>query len=129
MQSAKKIAQNVADGHLMVDDIDQQMLNQHMCLADLPALDLLVRTGGETRISNFLLWQAAYAELYFSELLWPDFGPDALTTAIEDFYLRQRRFGLNGDQVEKQACATAIAASDSITNDSMVDNKTGKHSA
>jgi undecaprenyl diphosphate synthase len=74
-------------------------LNPHLTLADQPPLDLLIRTGGEVRISNFLLWQAAYAELYFSSALWPDFGAAELDAAIADFSQRQRRFGKTGEQI------------------------------
>ncbi len=98
-QAAKKIAERVAAGELAVDDIQQQTLSESICLANQPPLDLLIRTGGEKRISNFLLWQAAYAELYFSDHLWPDFNAEAFNEAVQDFYKRQRRFGLNGDQI------------------------------
>jgi undecaprenyl diphosphate synthase len=67
----------------------------------LPDPDLLIRTGGETRLSNFLLWQASYAELYFTEILWPDFRKKDLLAAIEDFQHRQRRFGKTGEQTEQ----------------------------
>ena len=74
-------------------------LARHLTLADQPPLDLLIRTGGEVRISNFLLWQAAYAELYFSAALWPDFDAAELDLAIADYAQRQRRFGKTGEQV------------------------------
>ena len=74
-------------------------LARHLTLADQPSLDLLIRTGGEVRISNFLLWQAAYAELYFSTALWPDFGAAELDAAMADYAQRQRRFGKTGEQV------------------------------
>ncbi|MBB3167851.1 polyprenyl diphosphate synthase [Simiduia aestuariiviva] len=99
--AARAVAVQVAAGELQPADIDDQCLHAHTQLADLPALDLLIRTGGEYRISNFLLWQAAYAELYFSEQFWPDFDDQSLHLAAQDFYGRQRRFGLNGDQVEE----------------------------
>ncbi|SMF43595.1 undecaprenyl diphosphate synthase [Alteromonadaceae bacterium Bs31] len=101
-QSAQKLAQKVALGELAPADISEDMLSQHISTADLPPLDLLIRTGGEQRISNFLLWQAAYAELYFSELLWPEFDASALRAAVDDYYRRQRRFGKTGDQVAKE---------------------------
>jgi undecaprenyl diphosphate synthase len=97
--AARLLAQQVADGNLAPGAIDDQLLHGYTQLANLPALDLLIRTGGELRISNFLLWQAAYAELYFSEQFWPDFNEQSLHAAAQDFYQRQRRFGLNGDQV------------------------------
>ncbi|MGS2717104.1 polyprenyl diphosphate synthase [Eionea flava] len=99
-QATQKIAQRVVDGQLSVESIDDSVIDEHLCLPDLPPLDLLIRTGGETRISNFLLWQAAYAELYFSDVLWPDFDAQSLQKAVLDYKQRQRRFGLTGDQVE-----------------------------
>lgn len=98
-QAAKAAATAVQNGQCTVDDIDEYMLDAGVSTADLPPLDLLIRTGGEFRISNFLLWQAAYAELYFSPLLWPEFDEAALDEAVADFYSRQRRFGQTGDQV------------------------------
>ncbi|MFN4289569.1 MAG: polyprenyl diphosphate synthase [Permianibacter sp.] len=79
--------------------LQEAELARFLALADQPPLDLLIRTGGEVRISNFLLWQAAYAELYFSPVLWPDFGADELDAALADFRQRQRRFGKTGEQV------------------------------
>jgi len=98
-QSARKLAQAAADGSLDPAAIDEAMLDDGISTAGLPPLDLLIRTGGEIRISNFLLWQAAYAEFYFSELLWPEFDSPALDEAVADFYKRQRRFGRTGDQL------------------------------
>jgi undecaprenyl diphosphate synthase len=97
--AAKKIAEACLRGDIIPADIDEALMNRTVCLGDLPPVDLLIRTGGEKRISNFLLWHAAYAELYFSDLYWPDFGVEAMQAAIADFYTRQRRFGLSGDQV------------------------------
>jgi undecaprenyl diphosphate synthase len=99
VNAAKKIAEKCVRGEVTVSDISENMMSSEVCLADLPPLDLLIRTGGEKRISNFLLWHAAYAELFFSDLYWPDFGVEAMQSAIADFYTRQRRFGLSGDQV------------------------------
>lgn len=100
--AARALAQKVADGELSVDDVDESAVNAEINLADEPPLDLLIRTGGELRVSNFLLWQAAYAELYFTDTLWPDFGPEEMKLAADDFYSRQRRFGKTGDQVESE---------------------------
>lgn len=100
--AARALAQKVADGELSVDDVDESAVNAEINLADQPPLDLLIRTGGELRVSNFLLWQAAYAELYFTDTLWPDFGPEEMKLAADDFYSRQRRFGKTGDQVESE---------------------------
>ena len=100
--AAKQLAQKVAAGELAVDDIDEKLLAEQTCLADLPPLDLLIRTSGEHRISNFLLWQAAYAEFYFTDTYWPAFDGASFDEAVEDFYTRQRRFGKTGDQVTSE---------------------------
>jgi undecaprenyl diphosphate synthase len=100
-QATKCIANKVLNNELMPDDINEALLNQHITLNDLPQLDLLIRTGGDYRISNFLLWQAAYAELYFTEVLWPDFTSDEFELAVKTFDQRERRFGLTGEQVKK----------------------------
>lgn len=101
-QAAADIAQRVASGELSLGSINEACFNQHMPLSDLPELDLLIRTGGEQRISNFLLWQSAYAELYFCPTLWPDFNESALKAAVKNFYQRERRFGLTSEQLELQ---------------------------
>ena len=98
-QAARYLAEQVEAGELSAGDIDAERLGKHTALAGLPEPDLLIRTGGEQRISNFLLWQCAYAELYFTKTLWPDFHGADLHLAAEDFQRRQRRFGLTGDQV------------------------------
>jgi undecaprenyl diphosphate synthase len=102
-EAAKKIALQVAAGELAPAAITEDTLHKHTCLADLPPLDLLIRTGGEVRISNFLLWQCAYAELFFSDKLWPDFDGDELKRAAASFHERQRRFGMTGDQIDAGA--------------------------
>lgn len=99
-QAAKKVAVEVSEGRLQADAIDEDVLHQYTAMSDLPPLDLLIRTGGEMRISNFLLWQCAYAELYFTDKLWPDFDAAELRAAVADFNERQRRFGMTGDQIE-----------------------------
>lgn len=99
--AARRLAEEVRQGRLEPNQISEQQLEQSLSTAGLPPLDLLVRTGGEFRISNFLLWQAAYAELYFSDRLWPDFTTDDLRAAITEFRRRQRRFGRSGDQVQE----------------------------
>jgi undecaprenyl diphosphate synthase len=100
-QAVQAIAQRCMDGTLSPQEIDQSVLEQHLYTAGLPDPDLLIRTGGETRLSNFLLWQASYAELYFTEILWPDFRKKDLLHAILDFQKRQRRFGKTGEQAEQ----------------------------
>ena len=82
----------MADG-LAGDEIDEAAIRARLYTADVPDLDLLIRTGGEQRISNFLIWQAAYAELYFCDILWPDFDPAAFDEAVAEFGRRTRRFG------------------------------------
>ncbi len=98
--AAKQLALQVEAGTLHASAITEQSLDAFMSTADLPPLDLLVRTGGELRISNYLLWQAAYAELYFSPLLWPDFDAAAMDAVVDDFHARQRRFGQTSEQIE-----------------------------
>jgi undecaprenyl diphosphate synthase len=102
-QAAQKVARQAIEGKLDIAEINEDILHQQTCLADLPPLDLLIRTGGEVRISNFLLWQCAYAELFFSDKLWPDFDGEELKKAADSFYERQRRFGMTGDQIEAGA--------------------------
>ena len=99
--AARRLAERAIAGEIGVDDIDSEALGEALSLADLPEPDLFIRTGGEQRISNYLLWQLAYTELYFTDLLWPDFDDAALDTALQSFAGRQRRFGRTGDQVEQ----------------------------
>jgi undecaprenyl diphosphate synthase len=91
--AAKQLAKRVAAGQLEADDISVELLDMETALADLPKPDLCIRTGGDARISNFMLWQFAYSELYFTETLWPDFGELDLARALQDFSRRERRFG------------------------------------
>ncbi|RLJ15710.1 di-trans,poly-cis-decaprenylcistransferase [bacterium endosymbiont of Escarpia laminata] len=99
IQAAKSLARAVAAGELSPEDIDEASLAGALSFPDLPNPDLFIRTGGEQRLSNFLLWQAAYSELYFTDLLWPDFDTAAFENALADFAGRQRRFGRTGEQV------------------------------
>ena len=92
-QAAQQLAQQVLQGRMKVDDIDEQSLSPFIALADLPAPDLMIRTSGEHRISNFLLWQLAYAEFYFTDTLWPDFDKAGLYKALIEFAGRDRRYG------------------------------------
>ena len=92
-RAARRAAEEVAAGRLAPENLDVARFNSYLDTADMPAPDLLVRTSGEFRLSNFLLWQAAYAELVFLDVLWPDFGKPALEAAIEEFRRRDRRFG------------------------------------
>lgn len=98
--AAKQLAQQVQDGQIQVADINKERLAQHVQLADAPAVDMLIRTGGEYRLSNFLLWQSAYAELFFTQTLWPDFAPAELALMVTEFAQRQRRFGKTSEQIE-----------------------------
>jgi undecaprenyl diphosphate synthase len=100
--AAQELARRCVAGELQPEAIDEALLGGHVALAGLPDPDLLIRTGGEQRISNFLLWNLAYTELYFCDTLWPDFGDRELEAAIEYFGRRQRRFGLTPAQVESR---------------------------
>ncbi len=99
VQAARRLAALACAGELRPDDIDETALAARLELARAPDPDLFIRTGGEQRISNFLLWNLAYTELYFCDTLWPDFGEAELQQAIQHFSSRQRRFGLVGEQV------------------------------
>lgn len=98
-QAVKKLASDVESGVLEVDDIEESSIGSYLTMSDLPEPDLFIRTGGEQRISNFLIWQLAYTELYFTEILWPDFDRDAYLDAVRSFASRQRRFGHTGTQM------------------------------
>ncbi len=101
-RAVQVLAGRVSSGELQPQDITPGMLAGEVCLADLPPPDLFIRTGGEQRISNFLLWQLAYTELYFTDLLWPAFDEHKLGEALEWYANRQRRFGRTGEQVEQK---------------------------
>ena len=94
-----QIAKRVAAGDIEANQIDESLVNSHLSLHDLPKPDLCVRTGGEYRMSNFILWQLSYAELYFTECFWPDFDEQEMEQAIAAFSARQRRFGMTSEQV------------------------------
>ena len=100
-QAVQQLAQQVQQGKLEPQDITPELINEKLNLHDLPEPDLFIRTGGEQRISNFLIWQLAYTELYFTPILWPDFARDEFEKALLSFSNRQRRFGRTGEQVEK----------------------------
>ncbi len=101
-QAAKAIATDVKAGKLNVEDVTEELVSQHLVTNFMPDPELLIRTGGELRISNYLLWQIAYAELYFCDTYWPDFNEEDLHKAIASYQARQRRFGKTGGQVEKE---------------------------
>jgi undecaprenyl diphosphate synthase len=93
VNAAKEIAREAVRDPSLIDQLDEEMFRRYLNSHDFPDAELIIRTGGEKRISNFLLWQSAYAELYFTDELWPDFNKDSLVAAIEDFGKRERRFG------------------------------------
>lgn len=99
-QAARHIAQKVSEGKLMLEDITQQVMSDHLETSGIPDPELMIRTSGEYRLSNFLLWQLAYTELYFTPVLWPDFRREHLIAAIADYQKRERRFGMTGEQVK-----------------------------
>jgi undecaprenyl diphosphate synthase len=98
-EATRRLARQVAQGHIQAEAITPELIRANLSLSDLPEPDLFIRTGGEQRISNFLLWQLAYTELYFTPLLWPEFRDDAFAEALTSFATRQRRFGRTGEQV------------------------------
>jgi undecaprenyl diphosphate synthase len=100
-QAARRLGDLVHSGKLKPEDITAERLGQELCIADLSLPDLFIRTGGERRISNFLLWQLAYTELYFTDILWPEFDQDEFDKALDWYANRQRRFGRTGEQVEQ----------------------------
>lgn len=99
-RAARLIAEEVAAGKLQPQDIEKDLLGRYLTTADYPDPELMIRTGGENRISNFLLYQLAYAELYFTDIKWPDFNKEAFLTAISAYQTRERRFGRTGEQVK-----------------------------
>jgi len=101
IEAVKKVAQDVKDNQLDIENIDADVISNKMATAGIPDPELMIRTSGEHRISNFLLWQLAYSELYFCDVLWPDFRRDDLYRALLDFQGRERRFGKTGDQIKK----------------------------
>jgi undecaprenyl diphosphate synthase len=97
--AVKQIASKVKNQELDVDQITDEVISEHLCTNFMPDPDLLIRTGGEVRLSNYLLWQCAYSELYFCETFWPDFKEEELCKAIHDFQKRERRFGKTSEQL------------------------------
>lgn len=100
LNAVKKIADKVKNNIISTDSIDESIFNNHLYTHDLPDVDLVIRTSGEHRISNFLLWQIAYAEFYFTDVLWPDFSEDNLYEAIISYQKRERRFGKTSEQIK-----------------------------
>jgi di-trans,poly-cis-decaprenylcistransferase len=102
-RAAQSIARDVKAGTLQPEDITEELMNERLETAFMPDPELLIRTGGELRISNYMLWQIAYSELYFCDTYWPDFGEADLHQAIASYQARQRRFGKTGMQVESES--------------------------
>ena len=102
VRAARRIAQQALDGTCLVESIDELVMEKALDTHGAPDPDLLIRTGGEKRLSNFLLWQLAYTELYLTDTLWPDFNVDEFATALNDYHHRQRRFGRTPDQIEEE---------------------------
>jgi len=104
VSACKNLALKAASGDLAASDINEQMVSDELQLARVPDPDLLIRTGGEQRVSNFLLWNLAYAELWFTDVLWPEFGKDEFDRALTDFARKQRRYGHTGEQIGVAEC-------------------------
>ena len=104
--AVRQLAERVQAGELTPDQVDESAIADNLTFTGLPEPDLFIRTGGEKRLSNFLLWQCAYTELYFTDILWPDFDCAALDEALQDYANRQRRFGRTGEQVSDRAEAS-----------------------
>ncbi len=101
-QATQKVAEKVAAGEISPEEVNDELITQHLTTTGLPDPDLMIRTSGEQRISNFLLWQCAYSEYYFTNTLWPDFGREAFQRALQSYANRQRRFGRTSEQVEAE---------------------------
>jgi undecaprenyl diphosphate synthase len=99
LNAIKKIGARIERGEISSDSIGQRMLESELSLAETPDPDLFIRTGGEHRVSNFLLWQLAYTEFYFTDVLWPDFSTEEMQKSLNDYAKRQRRYGKTSDQV------------------------------
>ena len=102
IEACRRMAREVADGTLAVEDIDDAALSARLATCDMPDPDLLIRTGGDLRVSNYLLWQIAYSELYFTSKYWPDFTKEDFVEAIADFQARERRYGKTSEQVNQE---------------------------
>ena len=103
VEAVKKIVTSVKSGEINESEIDDNLFAQHLATSDMPDPDLLIRTGGDNRISNYLLWQIAYSELYFTRTLWPDFGKAEYADAIIEYQQRERRYGKTSEQVQQES--------------------------
>lgn len=102
VEAVRKIAAKVADGTMKAEDITEKTVSEHLTTAGMPNPDMLIRTGGDERISNFLLWQIAYSELYFTDIFWPDFDGESLYRSIIEYQKRERRFGMTSEQIKNK---------------------------
>lgn len=102
VEMARQLAKDAKDGIINPEKIDEDTISSHLTTKDMPDPEILIRTGGEYRISNFLLWQIAYTELYYTPIMWPDFNKENLYEIIANFQTRERRFGMTGEQVENK---------------------------
>jgi undecaprenyl diphosphate synthase len=102
ISAAKKIAEKAASKEIVIEDIDEKMFSESLFTFDIPDPDLVIRTSGEKRLSNFLLWQTAYSEFYFTDVLWPDFKEKEFITALKDYASRERRFGKTAEQLKME---------------------------
>jgi undecaprenyl diphosphate synthase len=119
-KAARELARAVARGEVDPEDVDVELLGSYLPSSTLlPQLDLLIRTSGERRVSNFFLWEVAYAELYFSPVMWPDFGESDLWTALREYGKRERRYGLTSDQIAQRGAA--VSAIEAITDGVLAD--------
>ena len=109
-QATRRIAADVAAHRISPEDVNEDLISRHLCLQGLPEPDLFIRSGGEQRFSNYLLWQLAYTELYFTDCLWPDFDKNEFALALDSYARRQRRFGMTGDQIETANIPTKSTA-------------------
>jgi undecaprenyl diphosphate synthase len=101
VEAVKRILMDIQAGKFEIQDVSKELFSNYLYTSDMPDPDLLIRTSGEYRLSNFLLWQSAYTEFYFTDVLWPDFRREHLIAAIADFQSRERRFGLTSDQIQR----------------------------
>jgi len=102
IKAVKDIASEVKDGHISIDNISNELFESHLSTKGIPDPELVIRTSGEQRISNFLLWQIAYSEFFFTDILWPDFKKETLYQAVYDYQNRERRFGMVSEQITKK---------------------------
>ncbi len=104
VNAVKILYQDLVTNKMPIDNIDETMLQQYLCLAEFPAPDLFIRAGGEQRLSNFMMWQLAYTDLYFTDTYWPDFDEKEFNKALDFYRTRERRFGLTSEQIQEQSC-------------------------